>query len=220
MQPVILKKTESYVAIHKPAEWLTIPGRGNKEGIPILSHWLGKELNQKIFIVHRLDQGTSGIVLFALNANAHREFSMMFEKGEIKKTYLAIVKGNAKNQIIDAPIFKLPTTKKNKSVINAEKGKPAQTIIKSLKEKNGISLVEAVPLTGRTHQIRVHLSSIGCPLLGDPLYGGPKEWGGENLPHPLLHAQKLEFLFPASVKNQIHCEPTGLFQDFLFKIFD
>ncbi|MBK9294806.1 MAG: RNA pseudouridine synthase [Oligoflexia bacterium] len=190
--PKIIKQTSNIIAVNKPEGWLTIQGRDPESKKPVLHKWLQDKLNQKVFIVHRLDEGTSGIVVFALNAQTHRQLSMVFENKEVKKTYLAIIQGEIKNQIIDEPIFKLPS-KKNKSVVSKEKGKPSQTIIKTLKTNNDLSLLKITPLTGRTHQIRVHLSHLGKPILGDKTYGGKLELNGIKFNYPLLHATSLEF---------------------------
>ncbi len=217
MNVKIIKDWGPLLAVFKPQGWLTIPGRGNKENIPILSHELGRQLRgikekekePDLFTIHRLDEGTSGAVLFARTSEVHKELSQMFESGKIKKTYLAIVEGNPDSQIIDAAIFKIPS-KKNKSVVD-RKGKPSQTIIKNLKFSNGISLIECVPLTGRSHQIRVHLAHVGCPILGDKLYGGTQTFNGLNLDYPSLHALKLELEWPDKDMKVVHAEPEGSF---------
>lgn len=206
----IIKQTDDFIAVNKPAGWLTIFGRDPLSKKPVLSQYLSELLKQKIFTVHRIDEGTSGIVVFALNAEFHRKLSMSFEAGEVKKTYLAIIEGQINDQVIDAPLFKLPG-KKNKSVVSKEKGKPSQTIIKTLKSAGGLSLLEVTPLTGRTHQIRVHLSHLGHPLLGDVLYGGKSEFLQKTFPYPLLHAQSLEFF-----DQQITCSAPAIFQDLVF----
>ncbi len=256
MKIEILKKWPGLVAVFKPSGMLTIPGRVHPDAKPIpenlkkpvLSEILGAQLRAEnlqatqssdaskkkepdLFIVHRLDEGTSGIVIFALDKESHKKISQKFEKGEVKKTYWAIVKNKTesfapisaaalvnneiKNQIIDAPIFKLPS-KKNKSVVD-KKGKPSQTLIKQI----GENLIEATPLTGRSHQIRVHLAHIGFPILGDKLYGGEtKLTSGVDLLHPLLHAQKLEFKWEQETVGQedivsVECVPPKEFQDLI-----
>lgn len=216
----IIKDFGDLIAVYKPAGWLTIPGRGNKESIPVLSNLLGKQLRGEttkskndLFIIHRLDEGTSGIVLFARTSSTHKEFSQKFENGEIKKTYITLIEGALENQIIDAPIFKIPS-KKIKSVVDP-KGKPSRTVIKTLKESSELSLLEVTPLTGRSHQIRVHLAYINHPILGDKLYGGKTVWEKQTLSYPLLHASKLEFVGKNGEIISIDAAPTGIFQDIL-----
>jgi len=213
------------IAVNKPAGWLSIPGRRNKDNIPVVSHVLGEKLrghrefknsSPDLFVVHRLDMGTSGIMLFAKTPDSHKELSRQFLEGEVKKTYWALVKGELKKEIcIDAPILKLPS-KKNKSVVDV-KGKAAQTWIKPLEAFDGMTLVEAKPLTGRTHQIRVHLSYKNFPLIGDSLYGGPLEFSGVRAEYPLLHSRHISFKWPGSLEKEGRASPSGPLLSFILK---
>jgi len=230
-QVKILGHWGDIVAVHKPAGWLTIPGRGNKENIPILSHVLGKQLRKAglikktqsagepdLFVVHRLDEHTSGVILFALSADSHRKLSQAFEGSEIKKTYWTVIQGQLKANIVDAPLFKLPS-KKNKSVVNFEKGKPSKTLLRSLHSSQGFSVVEAKPVTGRSHQIRVHLAHIGNPIVGDKLYGGPDVCLGFAVPRPLLHAREIQFILPKSSQSiSASSEVEGVFKEVMLKL--
>jgi RluA family pseudouridine synthase len=213
----IIKDWGDVIAVNKPAGWLSIPGRGNKENIPVVSNELGKilrggekrqENKSDLFIIHRLDLGTSGVMLFSRTPESHKTLCGQFEDGQIKKVYWALVSGEfpESEQIIDAPIFKLPS-KKNKSIVDP-KGMPSQTRLKRLKTNRNLSLVEARPLTGRPHQIRVHLKHIGFPIVGDKLYGGMMEVNKLMIEFPLLHAHSIEFQWPEKV-NHIVKAPLG-----------
>jgi 23S rRNA pseudouridine1911/1915/1917 synthase len=217
------------MAVYKPVGWLTIPGRGNKENVPVLSHVLGAQLrggislpkgsrSPDLFVVHRLDEFTSGVILFATSSEAHKALSQAFETGDIKKTYWAVISGELRSQTVDAPIFKIPS-KKNKSVVSLEKGKPSKTLFRQIHSSGGFAIVEAKPITGRSHQIRVHLAHIGCPIVGDKLYGGVAELQGLSIPFPLLHARELEFVHPESkTKTTVVAEVDGLMREVMGKL--
>jgi tRNA pseudouridine32 synthase/23S rRNA pseudouridine746 synthase len=139
--------------------------------------------------VHRLDRDTSGCLLLARNPKALKRFSAAFEEKLVKKRYLGIVAGTLSEEegTIALNLSKVSTVKDGWRMIPAKKGKPAVTHWRKLDEKNGLTLVEFRPETGRTHQIRVHAASgLGLPLLGDPVYGSSK-----GAPRTMLHAAGL-----------------------------
>lgn len=191
--PVIISDTADIIAVNKPAGYLTIPGRTMSDPRPILINWIRDQLKMgernihknDLWILHRLDEGTSGVVLFAKNSETHKKLSKLFENDHVKKTYLAVTCGIPKTDLIDAPIRKLSHGNKN---VVSDKGKPSQTRISIISKSEKYCLLKVEPLTGRTHQIRVHLKHINCPILGDQLYGDSKEktW-------PMLHAQSISF---------------------------
>jgi RluA family pseudouridine synthase len=179
----ILLERDDLIAVDKPAGLPVIPGR---DGGPNLRD----QLKRKVWVVHRLDRDTSGVVLFALNAETHRTLSMAFEAGEVKKTYLALVEG-----LVDAPLdlqFPLAEARRSRMKV-AENGKAARTLIRPHEKfpTANASLVEAEPLTGRTHQIRVHLAHAGHPLLFDHQYrhGGQRD----EIERTPLHAWRIEW---------------------------
>ncbi len=163
----ILFQNETIIAIYKPPGLLSVPDR-YKEDKPSVAHWLLSKY-PSARPLHRLDFETSGILLFCTSPDAFSWYSNQFENRTISKMYLAIVEGRCQQDegLIDQPMFTQP----NGKVIISKRGRPSQTHWKVLERFQHHSLLEVNPLTGRTHQIRVHLSSIGHPILGDEIYG-------------------------------------------------
>jgi RluA family pseudouridine synthase len=181
----LLLEREDLVAVDKPPGMPTIPSRDSG---PCVRHALAKQLGRDVWVVHRLDRDTSGVLLFALNADAHRTLSMAFEHGEVKKRYLALVEGRLESErLLDWPIG---PGRKGRSRVIAD-GKPAQTRVRPLEVFERATLVEAEPLTGRTHQIRVHLAHAGHPLLFDHQYRHGEQ--SELIGRTPLHAARLEW---------------------------
>lgn len=222
----ILFEDDSIVAINKPPRVLVIQDRFNKLE-PNLHDILTKKY-EKIFTLHRLDKETSGVLLFAKNQEAHRELSIQFETHKVQKIYKALLKGTPKADegIIDVPIGK-KNEHENVMIPDQKKGKPSVTFYKVIKKYKGFSLVEAFPKTGRTHQLRVHFKSIGCPLAIDKLYNGNEKIflsdikskftpsaGGEKplMDRLTLHAAAIEFIHPLT-KNKMKIEAPH-FKDF------
>ncbi len=147
-------------------------------------------------IVHRLDKDTSGLIIVAKNDAAHVSLSRQLKERKVEKTYLALVEGRIEpaEGIIDAPIGRDPRHRKRMAVV--DRGRDARTRYRLLREVAGRSLVEVRPETGRTHQIRVHLASIGFPICGDALYGRGAAPAG--LARQFLHAHRLVFRHPAT----------------------
>ena len=148
-------------------------------------------------IVHRLDKDTSGLIIVAKNDAAHVSLARQLKERKVEKTYLALVEGRIEpaEGIIEAPIGRDPRHRKRMAVV--ERGREARTRYRLLREVAGRSLVEVRPETGRTHQIRVHLASIGFPICGDALYGrGGAALAG--LSRQFLHAHRLAFRHPAT----------------------
>jgi len=169
----VLAQTRSWIAVQKPPGRLVIPGR-NEEATPPLKEAVERQLGRPVWTVHRLDRDTSGVLLFALTAEAHRSLSMAFENGKVHKRYLALVKGVFEGErLIDRPLT-AARRGRMRPAHPGEEGKPSQTHVRALESFQDATLVQVEPLTGRTHQIRVHLSWEGFPLLVDPQYRRPE----------------------------------------------
>ena len=140
----------------------------------------------KIFIVHRLDKITSGVMVFARDAESHRALNIQFENHKAEKIYHAIVEGNPK---WDEKITKYPLRvnvgHKHRTMVDDKNGKPSETRFRVIKRYQDSALLEAMPMTGRPHQIRVHAYALGHPLLGDILYSAPET---NRIARPMLHA--------------------------------
>lgn len=166
---MILLEREGYIAVDKPAGVLVIPGRSEGPTV-VLKTQLEALLKQRLWVVHRLDRDTSGVLLFALNEAAHRTLSMAFEAGEIAKKYTALVEGRLEAPL-DLELALMPARRGRMRVAHAgHDSKNARTLIEPLQKFSRNTVVQAVPLTGRTHQIRVHLQSAGHPLVFDHQY--------------------------------------------------
>jgi RluA family pseudouridine synthase len=162
----ILLLDDSVVAVDKPSGIAVIQERHDRDA-PTLLRLVEAQIGDT-FVVHRIDKETSGVVLFARTSEAHRDLSMQFEHGTVRKTYLALLEGAPEGDegIIDLPI----ASARGRMKIGAG-GKPATTHYRVVRRFRGYSFVEAHPATGRQHQIRVHFAAIGHPLVVDSLYG-------------------------------------------------
>ena len=178
----ILYQDEYLLVLNKPAGLLSVPGRDeDKQDCQI--HRVQREFPTAM-IVHRLDMATSGAMVIALNEEIHRNLSILFEKRQVEKKYVAVVAGLVKNQqgLINLPLI-TDWPNRPKQMIDHERGKPSRTQFNVLDydHKRNTTRVELIPETGRTHQIRVHLQSIGHAILGDRLYASDEV--RDNSPH-------------------------------------
>jgi 23S rRNA pseudouridine1911/1915/1917 synthase len=164
----IILKNDDFIALNKPAGLLSIPDREGKE---ISLKKLLQDKFEKIYTVHRLDKGTSGLILFAKNEEAHRHLSRQFEERVTEKIYLGLVIGSPTpaSGSIDSPIAEHPV-KKGTMVIN-RKGKEALTDYQILEDFKIYSWMQFRIHTGRTHQIRIHMKDLGHPIVCDEVYG-------------------------------------------------
>ncbi len=227
----ILFNKEGIVAIHKPAGILVhiFAHQKNEKG-PTVVQWVlehfpeikkvGDDTEFRPGIVHRLDRETSGVMLLARTQKAFEYLKSLFQKHEIKKTYYAIVQGMPKEKkgVISYPIgIKRGTTKR--TIHGPKRSKEAITeydVVKTV-EKNGLkfSMVRVYPLTGRTHQIRIHLNAIHTPVIGDKLYGGRKN-SFYTFRH-MLHCESVSFALPSGKQIAIEDVIPKEFDEFLTK---
>lgn len=163
----IIYQDDNVVIINKPAGILVIPDQHTPEEKTIVG-MLKKQLKQKIWVIHRIDRDTTGVLIFAKNAQTHRFLSMQFEASKVKKQYIALLSGVLEEE--EGTINK-PILISGRDVSIDPSGKESVTNYKILERFQGYTLVEASPLTGRRHQIRIHFWSLGHPLAVDADYG-------------------------------------------------
>ena len=199
-QALIVWQDESLVVVNKPSGLLSLPDGYNPSLLhlrAVLEPHLGR-----LWIVHRLDRDTSGIILLARSAAAHQALNRQFEEHQVEKTYRAIVCGapDWDTLTVDLPL-RANVGRRKRTAVDPERGKPAHTVLKLL-ERSGpdaevdFSLVEARPKTGRTHQIRAHLAAIGHPIAGDPLYGPNTPAAQALIKRTALHAWRVHVSHP------------------------
>jgi len=166
----IIYEDKFFVAVNKLAGVLAVPDRYNLD-LTNLKKLLAEKYGE-IFVVHRLDKGTSGIMIYAKDAVTHKAFNEMFENQEIKKIYHVLVKGIFSPNEIDIDIPIMPSQARKGMSIPSARGKQSLTKVKVLERYDRATLLECDLVTGRSHQIRVHLSTLGFPLYVDLDYGG------------------------------------------------
>jgi len=195
----ILHIDDAIIVLDKPAGLSVLPDGWEKD-----SSYLVKMLEEefgKIFIVHRLDKITSGVMVFARNAEAHRALNIQFENHEVQKIYRAIAEGSPKwDEHTAKHPLRVNVGHKHRTMVDEKNGVSAETRFKVLKRYPQSAadfaahvLLEASPMTGRTHQVRVHAYALGHPLLGDVLYSAAET---NLISRPALHAYSLTFTHP------------------------
>lgn len=190
INPEIVFENSSFVIIDKPAGLLSVKARGCLACEKTAADFIREKYGQ-VYVVHRLDRQTSGLMIFARNSQAHREISSMFEQRKIEKKYLALVWGRLekKRSVIDKRVKEFSS---GRCAVDFD-GKDSITEYFVKKEFEKVSLVCATAKTGRRHQIRVHFYSIGHPLVGDTLYGETCE--NKKYPRLMLRSFHLAFEF-------------------------
>ena len=208
----ILYQDADLAVVYKPSGMVVHPAAGNPDGTMVnalLQHLdqlsgIGGEIRPGI--VHRIDKDTSGLLLVAKNDFSHASLSEQIKAHSVQRAYMAIVQGGMRESsgTVEGPIGRHPTDRKKMAIVPG--GRDATTHWRVLEPLKGATLLECRLTTGRTHQIRVHMASIGHPLLGDPLYG-PKK-----MPYPvqggqLLHAFRIGFVHPRSGEEMLFEAP-------------
>ncbi|MFN8626536.1 MAG: RluA family pseudouridine synthase [Candidatus Binatia bacterium] len=200
----ILYEDERLLVINKPAGMVVHPAPGNWRGTlvaALLHHWHGPRPGldpSRPGIVHRLDKGTSGVLVIAKDAAALAALGQQFRRREVHKQYLAWVWGRVRRQrgTIAEPIGRNPVHRMRMAV--RRDGREAETAFEVLERSTDVTLLRLYPRTGRTHQIRVHLASIGHPIVGDAVYGGKRSTAAVRIARQALHAELIEFCHPGS----------------------
>lgn len=191
----VLWADDTFVAVDKPSGLLSVPGRGSDKADCALSR--AQALYPDTLTVHRLDMATSGLLLLARGKDMQRALSGLFERGEISKRYVADVWGqpDPPSGEIDLPLI---TDWPNRplQMVDHSRGKPSRTRYTTLSTSPEGARLALTPLTGRSHQLRVHLAQIGHPILGDEFYAHADALSAR--PRLALHAERLEFVHPAS----------------------
>jgi len=209
----IVFEDDDLLLVNKPAGLVIHPAAGNPSGtlVNALLHHC-RDLSgiggvERPGIVHRLDKDTTGLLVVAKTDRAHLGLSIAFRNRKIHKTYLAVCFGEPgkPDGVVDAPIDRHPRERQRMAVVAA--GRPARTLYHVDEEIGGVSLISCHPVTGRTHQIRVHMAHIGHAVVGDPLYAG-RQWRNlsdpraqtacRSFPRQALHARRLGFTHPVS----------------------
>ena len=209
---VIAYEDEHLIVVDKPAGMVVHPAAGNFDGtlVNALLHHCAGQLSgvggvARPGIVHRIDKDTSGLIVAAKHDRAHEGLAKQFAAHSIDRRYLAIVTGRPMpaNGTVDAALGRSSTNRKKMAVVAEGRGKHAITHYRTVEPLKGATLVECQLETGRTHQVRVHMTHIGHPLVGDPVYGRAKKplsdvLKAQNFVRQALHAARLGFIHPVT----------------------
>lgn len=200
---LILYSDAEIIIIDKPSGLPVLPDGWEKDSHPLVR--LLEEQVGKTWLVHRLDKTTSGVMVFARTAEAHRSLSIQFEQRLTQKVYHAIVIGSPDwQEAIARHPLRADAGHSHRTVVDERLGKPSETVFRVLKRFEGYCLLEAIPRTGRTHQIRAHAAAIDFPLLADRLYHSPAT---VLISRPALHSESLAFLHPSSSEKVVFHAP-------------
>ncbi|MCF1707819.1 pseudouridine synthase [Tabrizicola sp. J26] len=200
----VLHHDSEIVVVDKPAGLLSVPGRGEDRADCLIARLRG--VFPEVLLVHRLDLDTSGVMVFALTRRSQADLGQQFETRQVRKTYIARLWGRLEpaEGRVDLPLI-VDWPNRPRQHVNHETGRPAQTDWKVLGSDGQETRARLTPLTGRSHQLRVHMAETGHPILGDPLYA---EGAARNYPRLMLHAESLRFRHPETRKTVTFTAPT------------
>lgn len=197
----LIHRDEDFMVIHKPAGLLSVPGKTEDLQDCAINRLLKEE--PRTLLIHRLDRDTSGILVFGLSKAGQRSISRQFQERETSKTYQALLAGHLQGEgTVDIPVIYDPSHPPL-HIVDASHNKPALTHWKATEhfEINGqpVTRVTLTPITGRAHQLRVHMQHLGHPIVGDTLYATLEQQ--QLMPRLCLHAERLSFSHPVTGEN-------------------
>ncbi|WP_159123767.1 RluA family pseudouridine synthase [Acinetobacter variabilis] len=192
----LIHRDEDFMVIHKPAGLLTVPGKTEDLQDCLINRLI--KLEPKTLLIHRLDRDTSGILVFALSREGQKSISRQFQERQTDKTYQAIVAGTLEGKgTVDVPVIYDPS-RPPLHIAEPNHNKPAITEWLAIEhfeiQGQAVTRVKLTPITGRSHQLRVHMQYLGHPIIGDTLYATPKQQ--QLSPRLCLHAEHLSFYHP------------------------
>ena len=202
--PEIIHADAQVLVVNKPAGLLSVPGKGEHLADCLIARL--RKIYPEVLLVHRLDLDTSGVMVFALTPLAQRHLGWQFEERRTKKVYLARLWGHLtpREGRVDLPLC-VDWPNRPRQHVDHENGRPAQTDWRVVRlEGDGTTRVRLMPLTGRSHQLRVHMAELGHPILGDRLYA---EGAARDYPRLMLHAESLRFRHPEGGKATSYSAP-------------
>jgi 23S rRNA pseudouridine1911/1915/1917 synthase len=209
----IVFENEDLIVVNKPAGMVVHPAAGHSSGT-LVNAVLGYEPDiegiggeERPGVVHRLDKETSGLILLAKNERAHRWLQDQFRLRKVEKTYLALVDGKPPTPSgrVESHIGRDPSHRKRMAIVPESRGREAISEYKTVESFRNHTLLEFHPLTGRTHQIRLHCAFLGCPIVGDEVYGRKKS--SLNMIRHFLHAYRLKLVLPNEKQSRVFEAP-------------
>ena len=194
---VLLHQDHQVLLVDKPAGLLSVPGKGEDLADCLIARV--QAVFADALLVHRLDRDTSGVMVFALTPHAQRHLGLQFENRQTKKTYVARVWGEMvqREGTVDLPLI-VDWPNRPRQMVDHVNGRAAQTDWRVVRVADGETRVRLMPRTGRSHQLRVHMLSLGHPILGDPIYA---EGPAGDFPRLMLHSETLQFRHPDGGKG-------------------